>query len=65
MNCSPTGSSVPRILQAGVGVGSHFLQGILPTPGIKPRTSASQADYLLSEPPEKPPKKACFCLASN
>ena len=65
MNCSPTGSSVPRILQAGVGVGSHSLQGIFPMPGIKPGTPALQADSLLSEPPGKPQKKACFCLASN
>ena len=31
------------------GVGSHFLlQGIFPTPGIKPGCPALQADYCLS-----------------
>ena len=36
------------------GVGSYsLLQGIFPTPGIKPRSPALQVDFLLSEPPGK------------
>ena len=31
-----------------------FPPGDLPGPGIKPRSPALQADYLLSEPPGKP-----------
>ena len=39
------------------GVGGHFLlQGIFPTQGLKPRSLALQANSLLSETPEKPPK---------
>ena len=30
------------------------LWGIFPDPGIEPRSPASRADSLLSEPPEKP-----------
>jgi len=38
-------------------VGCHaLLQG--KTPGIKPRSPALQADFLLSEPPRKPSRKA-------
>ena len=36
-------------------MGFHsLLQGILPNPGIEPRSPALQAYSLLSEPPEKP-----------
>ena len=36
-------------------VGSHsLLRGIFPDPGIERRSPTLQADYLLSEPPEKP-----------
>ena len=55
MDCSPPGSSVHGILQA------RTLEwvacpppGDLPDPGIKPRSSALQADSLLSEPRRKP-----------
>ena len=54
MDCSPPGSSVHGILQAGIleWVACPSL-GDLPNPGIKPRSSALQADSLLSELPEK------------
>ena len=55
MDCSPPGSSVHGILQA------RTLEwvacpppGDLPDPGIKPRSSALQADSLPAEPPGKP-----------
>ena len=44
MNCSPTGSSVHGILQAGD----------LPKPGIEPRSPALKVDSLMFEPPGKP-----------
>ena len=55
MDCSPPGSSVHGLLQARIlGVGSHsLLQGNLPDTGIKPGSSALQADSLPSEPPAK------------
>ena len=34
----------------------------LPDPGIKPGSSALQADSLLSEPPEKPKKIIGGCI---
>ena len=55
MDCSPPGSSVHGILQATilkwVAIPSP---GDLPNPGIKPRSPALQADFLLSELPGKP-----------
>ena len=52
MDCSPPGSSVHGILQAGilewVAIPSP---GDLPDPGIKPRSPALQADSLPSVPP--------------
>ena len=46
VNCSPPGSSVH---------GQPFPSpGDLPNPGTKPKSSALQADSLLSEPPGKP-----------
>ena len=44
LDCSPSGSSV------------HGIPSLedLPNPGIKPGSLALQADFLLSEPPEKP-----------
>ena len=55
MNYSPPGSSVLGILQARILGGLQFPSpGDLPDPGIEPRSSALQADSLLSEPPGKP-----------
>ena len=59
MDCSPSGSSVHGILQAGVtGVGCHLLlQGIFPTQGSNPRLLCLpcwQADFLPLAPPGKP-----------
>ena len=69
MNCSPPGFSVHRNSPGkNTWVGWHaLLQGNLPSPGIKPRSPALQADSLpaepqiqytdsniLSEPPGKP-----------
>ena len=55
MDCSPPGSSVHGILQVRIleWVAIPF-SGYLPNPGIKPRSSALQADSLPSEPPGKP-----------
>ena len=54
-DCSPPGSSVPRILQTRtlewVAIPSL---GDLLNPGIKPGSPALQADSLLSETPGKP-----------
>ena len=54
-DCSPPGSSVQGILQA------RILKWIplsspwdLPNPGVKPRSPALKAVYLLSKPPGKP-----------
>ena len=54
MNCSPLGSSVHGILQARIleWVAIPFFRD-LPSPGIKPRSPALQADSLPSEPPGK------------
>ena len=55
MNCGLTGSSVHVISQARVLEWLPFPSpGDLPDPGIKPRSSALQADVLPSEPPGKP-----------
>ena len=58
MDCSPPGSSVHGILQAKIQKywsGLPFPSpGDLPNPGIEPRSLASQADPLLSEPADKP-----------
>ena len=44
------------------GVGCHTrLQGIVPDPGIEPRSSALQADSLLAEPQGKPIFHGCVC----
>ena len=55
MDCSPPGSSVHGILQAGV---LEWLPcppaGDLPNPGIEPGSATRQADSLLPEPPAKP-----------
>ena len=55
VDCSPPGSSIRGILQA------RILEWVampssrdLPSPGIKPRSLALQADSLPSEPPGKP-----------
>ena len=53
MDCNPPGSSVHRILQA------RILEWVaIPSPEIKPRSSALQANYLPLEPPGKPAKKS-------
>ena len=55
MNYSPPGSSGLGILQARILGGLQFPSpGDLPDPGIKPRSSALQADSLPSESPRKP-----------
>ena len=48
MGCSPAGSSVLGILQAGVGCHTNT-SGDLPDLGIKPRSPGLQADPLPSE----------------
>ena len=55
VDCSSPGSSVRGILQAGLleWVAIPFSRGS-PNPGIKPWSSALQADSLPSEPPGKP-----------
>ena len=52
---SPTGSSIPGILQARIleWVAIPIFRGSSP-PSIEPGSSALQADSLLSEPPGKP-----------
>ena len=55
MDCSPPGSSVRGILQQEYWSELPFPSpGHLPDLGIKPGSSASQADALPSEPPGKP-----------
>ena len=55
MDCSLSGASIHGIFQARVLEWSPFPSpGDLPDPGIEPRSPASQADALPSEPPEKP-----------
>ena len=54
-DCSLPGSSVHGFLQAKLLSGLPFSSlGDLPNPGIKLRSLALQADFLLSEPPGKP-----------
>ena len=54
-DCSPSDSSAHGILQAGTREWLPFPSpGDLPDPGIKPRSSASQADSLPAEPQGKP-----------
>ena len=55
MDCSPPGSSVHGILQAGImeWVAIPFSKN-LPNPGNKPRSPVLQVDSLSSEPPGKP-----------
>jgi len=55
MDCSPPGSPVPGTLQARtLEWGAIPFQRDLLDPGIKPGSPALQADFLLSEPAEKP-----------
>ena len=52
MDCSPPGSSVHGILRARVLEQLPFPSlGDRPDPEIEPRSTALQADSLLSEPP--------------
>ena len=52
--CDPMGYTVHAILQARIWSGWPFPSpGDLPNLGIEPRSPASQADSLLSEPPGK------------
>ena len=52
MDCSPPGSSVDGISRQEYWSGLPFsLPGDLPKPGMEPRSPASQADSLPSEPP--------------
>ena len=62
MDCSLPGSSVHGILQARIlkWVAISFTRG-LPDPGIKPRSPILQADFLPSDPPEKPLYE-CICV---
>jgi len=47
--------SVPGIIQARILERVAFSSsGDLPNPGIKPRSSALQVDFLPAEPPGKP-----------
>ena len=51
LDCSPPGSSVHAILQAGILEWVPFSSpGDLPYPGIEPRSLALQADSLPSKP---------------
>ena len=56
VDCSPRGSSVHGdSLGRNTGVGCHALPpGDPPDPGIKPRSPTLQAEFLPSEPTEKP-----------
>ena len=56
LDCSPPGSSVHWDSPGkNTRVGCHAsLQGILPNPGIKPRSPALRVNSLPSEPPGKP-----------
>ena len=65
MDCSPPGSSVPGILQAGIleWVYHAFLQGTFLTWGSNLCLSASpavQADSLPTELPGKPEKELVY-----
>ena len=61
MNCSPPGSSVHGILQAGtLERAAIFLPpGGRPSPVIQPGSPALLADSLPSEPPGKPSRWTC------
>ena len=59
--CDPWTVACTRLLHPwdfpgkSIGAGCHLLhQGIFPTQGIEPRSPASKADALPSEPPGKP-----------
>ena len=55
MDCSPPGSSVHGILQAGILEWVAISSSRRPSdPGIEPGSSAFQADSLPCEPPGKP-----------
>ena len=55
MDCNPPGSSVMEFSRQEYWSGLPFSSpGDLPNPGIKPGSSALQADSLPSEPPGKP-----------
>ena len=56
IDCSPPGSSVHWDSPGkNTRVGCHaFFQGMLPNPGIEPRSPALRVNSLLSEPPGKP-----------
>ena len=62
-DCCLPGSCVHGIIQARME-GSPFLSsGDLPNPGLEPRSSALQADSLLSEPPgTREWIKNCACM---
>ena len=54
MNCSPPGTHIHGILQAGIlGRVDVSLSRDLPNPGIEPGSPALQVDSLPSEPPGK------------
>ena len=54
MDCSPPGSSVHGIFQAGILSGLSFPSpGDLPNSGVEPRSPELHADSLLTEPPGK------------
>ena len=56
LHCSSLGSSVHGISQARILSGLPFPSpGVLPDPGIKPGSTALQADTLPSKPPGKRP----------
>ena len=66
MDCSLPGSSIHRILQAGIWRGLPYPPpGDLPNPGIEPRSPALQAESLLSEPPGKPPPKNRYMILGS
>ena len=55
MDCSPPGSSVHGISQAGISEWVSISSPVdLPDPGIEPASPAMKEDSLLSEPPGKP-----------
>ena len=63
MDCSISGSSVHRFLQARILEWVSFSPpGDLPNPGVKPGSPTLQADSLLSVPPGKPPCNHYFQL---
>ena len=58
MDCSP-----PGFLRQEYWSGLPFSSpGDLPNPGIKPRSLAFQADFLLAEPPGKPRKRMDYLI---